>query len=153
MDTNTNLNELKNIHLPDPVSIFPLAIGWYILIILTLIIAGVYFWWKFKYIKRQKYIRNIYHMLAILYKGNANNNETIAEVSILIKRVAMMKFPEQQPHKLFGEQWLIFLDTTGKTNNFTNGAGRNLLNIYNNQSIDNPEEFFNVIKQWLGVIL
>ncbi len=151
MDTNHSLNELKSIHLPNPISIFPLAIGWYILAIIFLIIIIGGIWWISKRIKKQKLIKNIYRMLSNIEQQN--NSTTISEVSILLKRIAIMKFPEQQVHKLFDENWLIFLDTTGKTKNFTQGEGKALLNIYRNQPIENPDKFFSVIRDWLGVVL
>ena len=84
---------------------------------------------------------------------SANSSEALTETSILIKRVAIMKFPKQKPQMLFGEQLLLFLDETGKTTEFTTGDGRNLLMIYQKQSIQNPEKFFALIRKWLEAVL
>lgn len=154
MDTNA-LAELKNIHLPKPISIFPLAIGWYILSALIICVICLLIWWQLKKRKQQKYINNIYQLLdkiEVKSRG-ATTSDIIAEVSILMKRVAITKFSEKYPHTLFGEKWLQFLDVTGKTRDFTCGAGKNLLNIYQKHGIDNHDEFFAVIKQWLRTVL
>jgi hypothetical protein len=56
-------------------------------------------------------------------------------------------------HTLFGERWLEFLDKTGKTTNFTQSDGRYLLNIYQNSKIENSDNFFAIVKQWLETVL
>ncbi len=151
MDTNNALEQLKNIHLPPEVSLFPLAIGWYSLIIVIMIVCGLSIWWKLKYNKRQRYLQSIYKLLADI--ETSNQDDTITQTSTLVKRVAVTQFPDQHPHTLFGEKWLIFLDKTGKTTQFTQGPGRDLLNIYQKQKISDPEKFFAVIRLWLGTVL
>lgn len=151
MDTSPDLSQLKDVHLPQAISIFPLAGGWYILT--SLIIAAIVFglWWKFVKNKYKKQKLEAYSLLAEIERNQSK--EMLCEVSILIKRVAILKFPEEQVHTLFGEEWLKFLDKTGKTTNFTHGEGRCLLNIYQSSKIENPVEFFLVVKQWLGEVL
>jgi hypothetical protein len=151
MDTNNALNELKDIHLPEQISIFPLAVGWYILIALILVITIVVLWQNSKKRKYKTQIRNIYQILDTIERKD--DDEVVSEVSILLKRVAIMQFPDQNPHTLFGEKWLMFLDKTGKTTEFTNGTGKCLSNIYQKQQLDNPKQFFILIKKWLGTVL
>tara|TARA_R110001592_G_scaffold248308_1_gene510596 strand:+ start:71879 stop:72355 length:477 start_codon:yes stop_codon:yes gene_type:complete len=38
LDPSTLLSQLRDIHAPDPISIWPLAIGWWLLIILTTVV-------------------------------------------------------------------------------------------------------------------
>lgn len=148
---DNSLEQLKDLHLPAEVSVFPLATGWYCLIIFLFAIfaGGLFIFWKRRNNKRQQ--QNIYKMLGAI--ESANSSEALTETSILIKRVAIMKFPEQKPQMLFGEQLLLFLDETGKTTEFTTGDGRNLLMIYQKQSIQNPEKFFALIRKWLEAVL
>ncbi|HLX53668.1 MAG TPA: DUF4381 domain-containing protein, partial [Aquella sp.] len=128
MDANTLLSQLKNVHLPNGVSIFPIASGWYMLIILILSSTGILLWWKIVKNKYKKQKLQAYKLLAEIEKKQSD--EMLSEVSIVIKRVAIMKFPKESVHTLFGERWLEFLDRTGKTTDFTKGAGRYLLNVY-----------------------
>lgn len=154
MDTSSNpLAELKDIHLPNTVSIFPLSIGWYILIVLLIIGVALLLWWRLKLRKRQKQIFNINQLLNEIENSHGNSPDTVGEVSILLKRVAATKFPEQDVQKLFGDKWLEFLDRSGKTTDFTIGAGRSLADIYKKQTLKNPSEFFAVIRKWLKVVL
>lgn len=151
MDSNTLLAGMKNVHLPNGVSIFPIASGWYILVILSLIIICTLLWWKLIKNKYKKQKLQAYAILAKIEKDQTE--EMLSQVSILIKRVAIMKFPKEKVHTLFGEKWLEFLDKTGKTQDFTTGAGRYLLNIYQVSKVPNPDKFFTCVKQWLGSVL
>lgn len=167
------LDQLKDIHLPNSVSTFPLAIGWYILAISVTIIGSGLVYWHLKRKQQQQVIRQIYLMLDEIQNSikqhkpevielssfkeensqQTTNSEVLAKVSILIKRVAILKFPEQKPHTLFGQRWLEFLDAAGKTANFTAGEGKHLLNAYALKPLENPDAFFKVIRDWLRTVL
>lgn len=148
---NDPLQQLKDIHLPNGVSIFPLAPVWYVFMLIVLILAVVAIIWKLHKKRKQRQIASIYKMLDII--ENQNSDDMLSQTSILIKRVAVMKFESQKPHTLFGQEWLMFLDTTGKTTEFTKGAGRDLLNIYKVEQIEDKEKFFAVIRKWIGAVL
>jgi len=151
MDANTLLSQLKNVHLPNGISIFPIASGWYMLITLLALLIGGSLWWKIVKNKYKKQKLQAYAILAEIKKNHSD--EMLSEVSILIKRVAILKFPKEAVHTLFGERWLEFLDRTGKTTDFTKGEGRYLLNIYQTGKIENPDEFFACVRRWLGSVL
>ncbi len=151
MDASTVLSQLKNVHLPKEVSIFPITGGWYLLIILLLLLVGGGLWWKFIKNKYKKQKLQAYALLAEIEKKQSD--EMLSDVSILIKRVAILKFPKESVHTLFGERWLEFLDRTSKTTDFTKGEGRYLLNIYQTGRIENPDKFFACVRHWLGAVL
>jgi hypothetical protein len=103
------LEQLKDIHLPDPIEQFQLAPGWLILIILTigLIIYAILQWHK----KRQA--------LALLIPANSEldliaqskaDGRAIAELSALLKRVCLIYFPTTQVAALSGESWTKFIN-------------------------------------------
>ena len=152
MDTN-QLAQLKDIHLPQPVPILPLASGWYMLAILLLVVLCLLGFGLFRYRQHKYKINNIYQLLSDIEHKEIANMKLIPEVSILLKRVARMKFPQEKPHILFGDAWLMFLDKTGKTDQFTKGVGRYLANVYQQQHVTNVDEFFALIRQWLKVVL
>jgi len=155
MATNNPLSELKDVHLPEAVSVWPLAIGWYIVIgVIILIIAGL-IWWQIRQRKKQQQINEIEQLLSAIETKSSftNDDEIIGECSILLKRVAILKFPEQQPQLLFGSKWLQFLDTTGKTTEFSKGHGMCLGEIYQQQQIENKQQFFALLKTWLRSVL
>ena len=130
-----------------------MAIGWYFLGILILSILIITIWWYISL--RHKPIEEINHILTNLESRSAHENseEILAEISILLKRIAIMRFPQQNPHALFGEKWLAFLDSTGKTTSFTSGHGRALLDSYQKKPLQNRDELFSLIKQWIRIVL
>ncbi|MCX8515012.1 MAG: DUF4381 domain-containing protein [Burkholderiales bacterium] len=145
------LAQLKDVHLPPPVSMLPLAPGWYILIALVILIFSVVIYFMIKAQYKRKHDLKIYAMFEQI-NHNAKSN-LIEETSILLKRVALKKFPQQSPHLLFEQEWLKFLDATGKTTNFTNGPGKVLLNIYHKPQQNDYKELYKVVKLWLQEVL
>ncbi len=148
---NNSLANLKDLQLPEAVSIFPLAPGWYGVIAILVLIMFAIGYWQIRRLHKLQRVSNIITLLDSI--ALQNNPQLLAEVSILLKRVAREKFPEQQPQSLFGDKWLQFLDKSGKTTNFTQGAGSILLDVYQNKPLENPEKLITIIKTWLKVVL
>ena len=142
MESNSLAN-LKDLQLPEAVSVFPLAPGWYGVIFIIILIMLALSYWQIRRLAHQRKVASIVELLTLIEQQNSSSGtQLLAEVAILLKRVAREKFPEQQPQNLFGEPWLQFLDSSGKTTQFTQGAGRVLL-----------EALFDVVRAWLKVVL
>ena len=95
--------QLQDIHLPEQVSNFPIAPGWWIL--LTLIILTV-LWSYRKHQKNNRLNASKKQALAIL----ANNESLSAKECIeLLKWVAMQYFSRQHIAKLYGQRFHDFL--------------------------------------------
>ncbi|RTK98515.1 MAG: DUF4381 domain-containing protein [Proteobacteria bacterium] len=155
MDTSNPLAELKDLHLPTEVPLFPLAIGWYLIAaILVLAIIG-FIYYRICQRKRLAKILAIEQLITELESNHTQliDAEIIAQASILLKRIAMTKFPTQKPEYLTGMAWLEFLDKTGKTTKFSTGVGKCLINIYQLQQLNNRDEFFNLLRKWLRSVL
>jgi len=52
------------------------------------------------------------------------------QVSALLKRVAMVRYAQQQPAKLSGKAWLKFLDQTSLSQPFSQAGGEALLEAH-----------------------
>ena len=153
MESNS-LASLKDLQLPEAVSVFPLAPGWYGVIIIMVLLMLALSYWQMRRLAHQRKVASIVELLTLIEQQNSSSGtELLAEVAILLKRVAREKFPEQQPQNLFGEPWLQFLDSSGKTTQFTQGAGRILLEVYQNKPLENPQALFKVVRAWLKVVL
>ena len=153
MESNSLAN-LKDLQLPEAVSVFPLAPGWYGVIIIMVLLMLALSYWQMRRLAHQRKVASIVELLTLIEQQNSSSGtQLLAEVAILLKRVAREKFPEQQPQNLFGEPWLQFLDSSGKTTQFTQGAGRVLLEVYQNKPLENPQALFDVVRAWLKVVL
>jgi hypothetical protein len=118
--------ELRDIHLPPPPPFWPPAPGWWVLAALLLVLLA---WagrvlWKRQGLRRQR--RLVLDTLAHLEEGLASEPtpEALAEVSALLRRLALTRFPREQVAVLSGVAWLDFLDQSGGRGRFANGPGR-----------------------------
>ena len=122
---------LRDIHLPEPVSWWPLAPGWWILLFLIIvIIAGAVFFVKRRNAKRisaivlaKKEIERIQNEFNL----NQDKSFLARELSELLRRVSISIFPRKDTASLTGETWLVFLDEYSDDKSFNKGLGRVLI--------------------------
>lgn len=106
--------DLRDIILPETVTSYWLAPGWIIIMVLIVIIAlGLFVFWK----RRQQ--KNLYKSDAqvLLNDWLAKDSESasvtpsqLAELSALLKRVAMHNNDRSHIASLYGQHWAHFLD-------------------------------------------
>jgi len=116
--------QLKDIHLPLSPDMWPPAPGWWVLAAAALgflvwVIVQLYRLWR-----RHRLQKEILTSLdALQLHSDEQIPQFLAEISVLLRRVAMMKFPRQQVAALTGTGWLSFLDLHGGDGEYSNGAG------------------------------
>lgn len=113
---NDNLPELRDIHLPDGVSAFPPAYGWYIIIaslICVIIAFHFYHIWRLHSQKlyAQKIIKNLDYNNII---------QSAIQISELLRRICIYRYPEAV--SLSGNEWLQFLTSHNKRKISPSGA-------------------------------
>ncbi len=126
MNTSIELiKQLHDIHSPPAISLWPPAIGWWIIAIL-IILATTWYYNKYYFINHGVRRAALKKFKQLQRDHSKNKNQLIIELSILLKRVALAKFPQRQVAKLNSNTWLQFLDKTGNTKEFTQGSGQAL---------------------------
>ena len=117
------LAQLRDIHLPPPVSLWPPAPGWWLLalMLLALLLGLSRVLWR-QWQQRRLRARVLRELAAL--PATDDCQALIAGVSALLKRVALRRFPREQVADLTGTPWLEFLDHTGGGGQFVDGAGR-----------------------------
>jgi hypothetical protein len=115
------LEQLRDIHLPDAIGWWPLAFGWYLLafIILLLVTLGIsygYRWHRGNRAKREalRHLTNYEQQ----YLQTKNARLVSAQISELLKRVALVYFPRMRVAGLSGKAWIDFLNDTAKDIDF-----------------------------------
>jgi len=121
MDKTAPTLELRDIHLPGDPSIWPLAPGWWILIVCACIV--VYFIIKkIIIIKNQNHLNNVLQneLLKIRtdYKKHDNKNKLAAEISALLNRFVRHVLGDSDATSLTGEAWVNYLNSRVKNNVF-----------------------------------
>ena len=129
---NTSL-ELRDIHLPEPISWWPMAPGWWILAASILLIIIVFFIIRKIYSSRQlkREISSELEKIKQQFQETQNKSQLAKSLSILLRRASITYYPANNIAGLTGSDWLLYLDTT-KTNSsgskkFQSDTGRILL--------------------------
>ncbi len=122
--------QLRDIHLPAEPGFWPPAPGWWILaaLLLVLLVWAARILLSRYRLRRQR--RRILAMLGELEQESANSitPERIAQISSLLRRLALMRYPRQRVAALTGRDWLRFLDESGGNGRFSHGPGQVLAN-------------------------
>lgn len=96
------------------------APGWWILGAAVLVTSTLVVWAAIRRYRLNAYRRAALVELAAI--GNTADAASAAAVSVLLKRTALAAYPRAEVASLTGNTWLTFLDRTGSTRDFTNGA-------------------------------
>ncbi|VAW51376.1 FIG00657500: hypothetical protein [hydrothermal vent metagenome] len=136
---NEQTLNLKDIHLPEPISWWPLAPGWWILFIsIVVIITALFFVIKLyrnKQLKRD--IKAELESIKQQFQQSQNKSQLAKSLSALLRRASISYYPKttfsgSRTAGLTGEHWLDFLDKTNRktteNNVFKSDAGKVLLN-------------------------
>lgn len=114
---------LKDLHLPEAIGWFPPAIGWWlVLVLIPVLIAFLY--WFYKRLTRKTALKDAKKILASIKTSSLDNQQKLAELSALLRRVSISVAPRTHTAGLTGLAWLAFLDSSLKDAPFTTGAGR-----------------------------
>ena len=122
------LHELRDVHLPDPISWWPPAVGWWMILLGSVLVVGLILWAR-SHRQRTRPRRVALAQLEQVkqqYAVQADDQWAITEVSHLLRRYALAVFSRSEVAGLSGQSWLKFLDTTGSTNQFSDGPGQAL---------------------------
>lgn len=99
---------LRDIHLPDSVSWWPPAPGWWIVMGLCLLIALLFIWLK----KRSQKIilphevRKEFEQLLQSYEQHANGQQLLRDLNALLRRTVLSYYPRKNVAGLTGKAWI-----------------------------------------------
>lgn len=128
------LVELRGYHLPEPISWWPPAPGWWLLALLIAGLLALLLVWALRAWRRRRRLRAAPRAaldeLAAMRAAHARGGDaaTCARgLSRLLRRYALTRYPRRAVAGLSGENWLAFLDAHGGAGRFQAGPGRGLL--------------------------
>jgi hypothetical protein len=151
---NDPLEQLKDIHLPPAVSWWPPAPGWWLLALLA--VAGVV--WLVWYLRRRavrpdlgREARAALQQIREAWQEHREDARLAAELSALLRRMAISLYPQTDVAGLTGEAWLRWLDAQLADDSFEKGTGRVLLeSAYRpNTRLEDPEALIALVQRWL----
>ena len=110
-DDQYSLDHLRDIVIPEPPPLWPLAPGIWVLlglIFLTLLLIA----WRWRAARK----RNAYRKAGLVLLNNARSTQ---DISVLMKRVALAAFPREAVASLYGDEWAAFLNKTCPRGDFS----------------------------------
>lgn len=141
MEAEDPLSQLADIHLPDAVTLWPPAPGWWVLAALVLVALAFLCRQQLRRLLVRRRMNNAlgeleqaYHTWRLRAEQGDDTNQAGLDLlygfNAVLKRVALAYCPQSgsqaEVPRLTGEAWLQFLDRTGETTDFTAGAGQAL---------------------------
>jgi len=143
------LNALRDLHMPASISNWQLAPGWYLLAFIILILTPFAWFWFYPRWRRFWLKRRALQELAQLQQ----QQQSLAQLSMLMRRVCLALFPKHNCQQLTGDAWLAFLDRGVKQPLFSQGAGRNLIEWpYQASTPATSHELFGLCQRWIKTV-
>lgn len=149
---------LRDIYLPDPISWWPLAPGWWGLLALFIVLILVLFWMfsRNKNRSKNKQLGSIVKQKLAQLKQVDDDKVFVEQLSVLLKGVAIERYGADVAG-LSGDKWLRFLDAHWADNvmrddkqSFRNGAGQILVTApYQKQVSIDRQALLQLVTEWL----
>ena len=122
--TTDALAALRDIHLPEAVSLWPLAPGWWAMLLLFLVLAASLYLvsgWRRRSIKRAalREIEAVQHD----FGSTGDLSELAVSLSCVLRRVSLARFARAEVAGLYGDDWLGFLAESGTGTGFPADVG------------------------------
>lgn len=148
--------ELRDIHLPDPVSWWPLAPGWWILILLIVILIAFSIIFIPKLIKKLKHqpasqlALTEFKKIQQQYQSQKNSQLLVQSLSVLLRRVCMTYHSRQSSAGLTGQAWINMLNNINPQHSFSTELINILLTApYKKQTEFNAQPLLKQCEAWI----
>ena len=146
---------IKDIHLPESISWWPPAIGWWILTLLIPVTIAILIW-LYKRITRKTAIRVAKKYLAAIKQDIARDDfQKLCDLSVLVRRTAISHYPRSETAGLVGKQWLAFLEKPMNDKRFSAGIGQLLIETpYRKSGTEDLQisELIRLCEDWLNAL-
>ena len=147
------LAQLRDIHLPPPITWWPLAPGWYLLIAICIIICIALIFYIKRWHTRTHWRRSGLQLLEVYkqqYKLNMNSQISAAYISELLKRIAIIYFPRTKVASLQGDAWIMFLNDSSVNLDFNYVRYEFLQAPYVLSSDCDLTRMFKIARSWIA---
>ena len=146
-------DSLRDIHLPDAISWWPPAIGWWIL--LALIIAAFVFvpklYRRMTYTPLNKVANITFQNIVTEYKKNNNESIFVIETSQFLRQTAMSYCGRDEVAQLTGDKWVQALNGITEQDYFSDEIKQTLVNAPYQKTISiDAEQLINTVQNWLA---
>ncbi|MDH3347463.1 MAG: DUF4381 domain-containing protein [Desulfobulbaceae bacterium] len=142
------LAQLRPLHSPDPITWWPPAPGWWLLVLVIGTLIGLIVW----QLRRTKLKRAALLELKQIRAMQVSGEEKIRSLSLLLKRYVLAIYPGKEVASLTGESWLRFLDQRlGQPSKpFQKGVGQVFgIGLYGPKIECDLDQLCGLVSQWI----
>ncbi len=142
---------LKDIHLPDQIGWWPPAPGWWLTVVLTVLLFAL-IRYAYKRVTRKSAVKTAGSVLKTIKQRSEKNSETLADLSALLRRTAVSTDARSEAAGLVGQAWLAYLDRSLPDQPFSRGVGRCLADAHFRPTVPDDIDFdalFDLCERWL----
>ena len=122
------IDNLEPISPPGDIAFWPPQPGWYVVLVILLLLFG---YGIFRYTQFRK--RNAYRKKALFELERLGTapftGDSVSELNHLLKATALQRYPRKQVAGLTGKSWLNFLDNTVSGTHFSESPNTILENV------------------------
>lgn len=97
---------LKELAPPEPVGLWPLAGGWYVVAAILIVLLGFVFWRRYRAWKRNAYRRRGVALISAM----SADPELLRQLPFLLRRTALLAHPRADVASLRGKEWIAWLN-------------------------------------------
>ncbi|MEM9256885.1 MAG: DUF4381 domain-containing protein [Pseudomonadota bacterium] len=101
------LHPLRN---PEAIGWWPFAPGWWMLLTLMITAIALGGWWAWRRYRRNEYRRTALTQLESLASSDTDSPTFLADLTELLKSVALCAFPPREVAAKHGHDWWMFLN-------------------------------------------
>ena len=160
MNSSDPLSQLKDIHLPGAPGLWPIAPGWWILLILLITVITVTIYLTIRYLRKNRYrkmatlqaenIINQFHLNQQVSDKTSSDKLYIEQAISLLKQVSLHRYPNDQIATLSANQCLHQLNQYCKKPVFPGEICRQLEHsLYTPQPTLDIPFFHQMMKEWI----
>lgn len=149
-----NALPLRDIHLPDAVSWWPPAIGWWLL---PLLLVALFFFarWLYKrlrFVPLNKRVQIEFKHIQQAFNQHQDPQQLAADISVLLRRTCISYKNRRDTASLTGEAWLQTLNTLSSVK-FPDSTAKTLLSApYRPQADINSDELLSACNAWINAL-
>lgn len=146
------LAQLHDIHWPVALNQWIFAWGWYALgfvLLISLVVGGIGLYRYYQHRRIKQEALRLLKSYQDAYQRTPQHQIAAAQVSELLKRVALVYFPRMTVASLNGDAWWSFLVSTGKTSHDPAVKQALLILPYAPESDVDVQPLFYFAQQWI----
>lgn len=145
------LDQLKDIHLPATVNWWPLAPGWWALLVLLLALSGLIALKRARSRKHRQLVKAAVGSLDQLAQDKSlSQAEWLKALSTLLRQIVINMHGREAGAGLVGNDWLAYLDQHAGNQAFSQGVGKVLASQpYQPHSDYDREALLQLVRKWI----